>query len=810
LEKELVLQLLREAGRGGVRMNDIASQLGLPAKARQRLGALLEELCESGDAEHKSGGLFAATSFETGEGLAYDPARYEPPRGPVVAGRIRVNPAGYGFVERDDGEEDVFVAGRNRNSAMDGDRVEVTTWMGHKGTEGRVLRVTGRGRAKLSGVLRSAGRTFYLEPDDPRVQGTVALEQGAGGAREGQAVVVEITRYPGADGHEVLGGRVIHVLGDPDDPRTEVEKVLICADIPDQFSQETLMAAARAPREVGPADLVDRADLRDRTFVTCDPETARDFDDAVCVEDRPGGGWWLWVAVADVSHYVPQGSALDREARARGCSVYLPNRAVPMLPHELSAGICSLNPEVDRCAMVCKLTIGPDGVPREPMLCAAVIRSRARLDYGGVAAALAGDFRGARARYRDHVPHLSRMMACAAALRKKREERGALDFDLEQAQVILDEDDPRRVRDVQRSKPSSEIKVAYGVVEDFMLAANEAVARYFRERKLDAVWRVHDKPDESRLQEFANLAETYGVAVRAAEATDPRVLRKTTLELRGHRSERALAYLLLRSLKQATYDVVNIGHFGLAAPEYVHFTSPIRRYPDLIVHRLLKRALHAEGLPSGGGAQRGTPPPVDVLAEMAAESSAHERRAMAAEREVVDMYRAYLMRDHVGEEFDGVVTGIAEFGIFVEIKEPFVEGMVRVQALSDDFYDFDPEAVRLVGRRGGRAFALGDEVRVRIENVSVARRRVELAMVAGGTQARAPSGPGRRRGSKRQMEMARDRERGGRRAAGRASDHSRDRDRDRGGPRKGGGKREGTRRDGGGGRRDGRGGGKRR
>jgi ribonuclease R len=644
----------------------------------------------------------------------------------LIHGRIRVHPAGYGFVERDDGEEDVFVAARERGLAMDGDRVAVVTWPGYKGTEGRVETVLARGRAKLTGTLRLAGRHATLEPDDPRVQGTVALPEGAGGAHEGQAVVAEILRYPEAAG-QALVARVLTVLGDPDDPRTEVAKVILCADIPDAFSDESQMAAARAPREVGPEDLVDRVDLRDRDFVTCDPETARDFDDAVCVEPGVGAGWRLWVAVADVSHYVRAGSALDREARARGCSVYLPDRAIPMLPHELSAGICSLNPEVDRLAMVCRLDVSPSGEVADPTICAAVIRSRARLDYAGTAAALAGDFRGPRARYRDHLAHLERMAACAARLRARREARGALDFNLEQAVVVLDDDDPRRVRDVRRSKPSEEIKRAYGIVEDFMLAANEAVAAFFHKRGLDAVWRVHDKPDERRIEEFATFAEAYGVALSPAQAADPRELRQVVERLRGMPAERALSFLLLRSLKQASYDVVNIGHYGLAASDYVHFTSPIRRYPDLIVHRLLKRQLHLEGLP-GGGRNQPTPPARAVLAEMAAESSAHERRAMEAEREVVDMYRAHLMRERVGDELDGTITGVASFGFFVSITEPFVEGLVRIAELGRDFYDFDAERLRIVGRRSGRAFALGDPVRVRVASVSVARRRIELAL----------------------------------------------------------------------------------
>jgi ribonuclease R len=647
-----------------------------------------------------------------------------------VVGRIRVHPAGYGFVEREDGEADVFVPARFRGAALDGDKVRLSTWAGWKGTEGRVDEVLARGRAKLTGLVRAVGRHIHLEPDDPRiaaVYGQVALEEGGRQARAGQCVVAEIVRYPAEPGG-VLLARVAHVLGDPDDPRTEVAKIVACADIPDEFPEDALAAAQRTPQTLLAEDFADRVDLRDRAFLTIDPETARDFDDAVCLEPRPGGGHRLWVAVADVSHYVRPGTAIDREAIIRGCSVYLPNRAIPMLPHELSAEICSLKPEVDRCAMVVRLDLGADGTPLSKAFCAAVIRSRARLDYPGVAAALAGDFRGARARYQEWAPLLAEMDALARRMRVRREARGTLDFDIPEATVILDEDNPRLVRDVRRSKSTAEVKQAYRLVEEFMLAANEAVAAFFEERGLDTLWRVHDVPDVERLEPFAQLARSYGVKFDPEKSASPKEVRAVMGELVGQRFERALHTLLLRSLKQATYDVVNIGHYGLAASAYLHFTSPIRRYPDLIVHRLLKVHLRRDGEPSGG-AIHAAPPPRAQLAQLAAECSAHERRAVEAEREVVDMYRAYLMRERVGEELDGVVTGVTSFGVFVECVEPFVEGLIKLEGLGDDSWELDEKLMRLGGRRTGVSFGLGDRVRVRVDNVSVARRRIDLGLV---------------------------------------------------------------------------------
>jgi ribonuclease R len=476
------------------------------------------------------------------------------------------------------------------------------------------------------------------------------------------------------------------------------------------------------------------------------------------VEPSPKAGHTrLWVAVADVSHYVPVGSALDREARIRGCSVYLPNRAIPMLPHELSSGICSLNPEVDRLAMVARMEVDANGGVSDEYFCAAVIRSKARMDYAGVAAALAGDLRGPRARYRDWVPYLQKMKELSGRLRVLRSARGSLDFELPEAKVVLDEDDPRRVRDVVQSRANQQVKGAYQMVEDFMLAANEAVARHFRQRELDTMWRVHDVPSDERLVTLGQLAEAYGLRFDPEEGKSPKKLRDflAKLDAQAPGVKRALNFLTLRALKQAVYDTVNVGHFGLAAPDYLHFTSPIRRYPDLIVHRLLKHALHSDGLAAGGPPPK--PPSREQLTQMAVESSTHERRAMEAEREVIDLYRAFLMRDHIGEEYEGVITGVAAFGLFVQIESPFVEGLIKIDRLEDDFYHLDERTMRLVGSRSGRSFALGDPVRVGIDAVSVQQRKIDFGLLEH-TPTVAPAPP--RNFKKRQKEQ-REKERRG-------------------------------------------------
>jgi ribonuclease R len=647
----------------------------------------------------------------------------------TLTGRIKIHPVGYGFVVPDDKSEDVHVSARNRGAAMDGDTIEIEAWPGIRGFEGRVIRVISRGRAKITGQLERAGKQIVLQPDDPRITGPVSLRGHVALNLVGQAVVAEITRYP-----EVAGGpieaEVLKVLGDPDDPRTEVEKVLACADVTEEFPDEVARIADGLPQEVRAAERADRADLRDIPFLTIDPETARDFDDAVAVQPLPHGGTRLWVAVADVSHYVREGSPIDVEAQRRGCSIYLPSRAIPMLPEPLSARLCSLVPEEDRLAMVTQIDLDKHSHVVARDFCAAVIHSRARLDYPGVAAALAGDTRGKRKKYEPFLPALRAMDSVARQLRALRVARGSLDFDLPEAFVELDQDDPRLVRDIRKSRRDPGERQAYSMIEEFMLAANEAVATSFRERGEDTLWRIHDAPDRARMEQFAVLAENYGLRIDVDDARTPKGLKRVLDQLKGHAAEKPLSFQMLRSLKQATYDVVNVGHFGLASPDYLHFTSPIRRYPDLIVHRLIKSRLAGQGKPAGGFRPPTAAPPPDraALQKMAADASFAERQAMEVEREVVDLYRAFFLRDRIGDVFEGTISGVMGFGVFVVIDDPFVEGLVRLEALSDDYYIFDEVANKLVGRRSGRAFALGDTVKVVVQSVSVVRRKIDFGL----------------------------------------------------------------------------------
>jgi ribonuclease R len=673
----------------------------------------------------------------------------------VVTGRIKVHPDGYGFVVPEDGSEDVHVNRRSRATAMDSDRVEVEWWVGPRGLEGRVRSVLERGRGKITGQIVAVGHTLRFQPDDPRITEPVVLRGGGAPPRPGMAVVAEIAAYP-TEPDAPLEVTLLKVLGPPEDPRTEVEKVLACGDIADEFPSEVAQAADQMPRKVEDADRRDRADLRDVPFMTIDPETARDFDDAVALQSLPGGIHRLWVAVADVSHYLREGTPLDKEAQSRGCSLYLPNRAIPMLPEALSGNICSLVAGQDRLAMVVRIDFDSNLRVRDQDFCAAVIHSRARLDYPGVAAALAGKVQGKQKKYEPLVPALRALDALARKLRTRRQQGGALDLDLPQVVVELDHDDPGLVRDIRRARRDSGERHAYAMIEEFMLAANLAVGESFQTRGEPTLWRIHPAPDAEKLHNFAAMAERYGIQVDEEKARTPAGLAAVLKRLQGHLAEKALSFQLLRSLKQATYDATNVGHFGLAAPAYLHFTSPIRRYPDVVVHRLLKQRLASLGKPAGGFAvpPQGLAPSLEDLQRVASEASFAERKAMEVEREVIDLYRSFFMRDRVGDVLDGTISGIASFGAFVATDQPFVEGLVRSEhLLPDDFYDYDEVACRLVGRRSGRTFSLGDPVKVEVLSASVARRQVDLRLFGEGMRPRRERrGPGERPAKGRQQQ----------------------------------------------------------
>jgi len=643
-----------------------------------------------------------------------------------IEGTLQVTPGGRGFVDRGEAFEDVLVQRRDLGLALDGDLVEVETWPGRHRMVGRITAVLERGRTRVTGnLIAGVDGTPLLQPDDVRLPAPMPVSD-TGEARVGQAVLGEIVAYPEREG-ELPEVRVDRVLGEPDRLITEVAKAVVGAGVDEPLPRAVRAAARSVAQEVrlDEEELAHRTDLRHLHFVTIDPLSARDFDDAVALEDLPdGGGARVWVAVADVSHYVQEGSALDKEARRRGCSIYLPDRAIHMLPEELSAGICSLVPDEDRLAMVVRLDVADDGSILEEDCLAAVIHSRGRLDYGGVAAALQGDFRGKRAGYVEHAGILERLGQVTGALRAARLKRGSLDLDLPESQVQLDEDDPNRVRDIISSRGDEPVKKAYNLIEELMVSANEAVARRFQALKIPTIWRVHPRPTTDRVEQLGTWLSAYGVQIDPADLVTPRGMGRVLTALADHPSRRPLSYLVLRTLKQAVYAVNNVGHFGLASRTYLHFTSPIRRYPDLHVHRLVKAMLSKEGKPSGG-ARPVRARSAKELKAMAKGATQAEQRAVALERDVRRLYSAALMRDRIGTRLEGQITGVIRDGFFAALDHPAVEGMVRLQRRDAQFHG---DQMRLKDRHRGVVYGLGDRVVVEVVDTNTRRRRIDLKL----------------------------------------------------------------------------------
>jgi len=713
---KIVAELLAEAVPEGLKLIDIEQRLDVSRRHRPDIKAALADLREAQQARQGREGRWFSRSKTAGDAPAQGERR--------VSGRLRVFPSGRAEALPDDGGRAVRIRAEDLGPALDSDQVIVDCWTDWNGPRGRVIEVTERGRRRVTGLITGSqsAQAWTLEPDDPRLGARISLDS-LGNAAVGESVVAQITVYPDQLGGEVRA-KVTHRLGDPADPRGEVQKLLIMEEIEEEHGADVLAEIAGLPQSLSEKDRSGRQDLRDLPFFTIDPGDARDFDDAVCVDQR-ARGWCLHVAVADVSHYVRAGSTTDGCAAGRALSVYLPDRAIHMLPEPLSTGICSLAPRTDRLAMVVRMMVDDRGAVSEEAVMPAVIRSRERLDYEGVAEVLAGkhDREGASDAWR---PEIDRLTDVADALHRARIARGGLDFDLPQAKVVLDEDNPLSVRDVRRSKPSAFIAHAYRLIEECMVAANEAVGRFCASRQLQVLWRIHEPPRSERFSELITLVRSLGVRVKRVSKPEPQAFQRLLESIQGHRAEESLAIAMLRCLSQASYSAQNHGHFALAAPAYLHFTSPIRRYPDLITHRVVKLALAAET--DFPGDDPAPAPTKAQVTQIAAQCSETERRAVTVERGVVDMYRAFVMREHVGDVFEAKVTAVASFGLFVQLASPFVEGLLKREGLGSDRWDLSEDGGALVGRRTGMRYVLGSQVKVRLKDVSVVRRQITFEL----------------------------------------------------------------------------------
>jgi ribonuclease R len=709
--KDAVLRLLK--GGEPVQFRQMLKALGVArGQERDRLEGLLDTLLESGEIVKLPGRLYAIAGAAG-----------------ALRGKLSVHRDGYGFVAPEDGSGDLFVPARYLRDCMNGDTVEALVVAVRRDgkKEGRVTALIERGVTSVVGRFEAMGKGGRVVPDDQRLGRDVLIAPGgAGGAADGQVVLAQITSYPTPV--RGLEGRITEVLGNANDPEVEVLTVIKKYDLPHIFAEDVLAEAARQPQQVEEAALAGRTDLRGRLTVTIDGETARDFDDAVSVA-REGDKIRLWVSIADVSHYVREGSKLDTEAYLRGTSVYFPDRCIPMLPEELSNGICSLNPEVDRLTMTAEMLFDAAGAMVESTFYPSVIKSAARLTYTTVKRILVDADPEAMAERAALIPDLRVMEELSLRLNGRRRGRGSIDFDLPEPQIILD------LQGETTAIVRAERNLAHRLIEEFMLAANEAVASYLEGFPVPSLYRVHENPDPLKLKDLSEFVFSFGYVLPVLDdKVNPAALQKLLAEVEGKPEERLINEVLLRCMKQARYSAENLGHFGLAAPSYTHFTSPIRRYPDLVVHRILRLAL------SGRLAPRDRDHLEARLPETALHTSRRERVAMEAEREMVDLKKMQFMRDKIGEEYDGFITGVAQFGLFVELVDLFVEGMVPVATLPADYYVHQEKNHCLVGERTRASYRIADRIRVKVAAVNEARKQVEFALV--GTLELRPIAPG--------------------------------------------------------------------
>jgi ribonuclease R len=698
--REFILQMLAEAG---VPLTDeeLAQRLVIKPSERDAFERRVAAMERDGQLlRNRKGAILVATKLD------------------LITGRVEGHPDGYGFVIAEEGA-DLYLGPHEMRKVLHGDRVMVReSGVDRRGRrEGTVVEVIERANQRIVGRLRREHRILFVQPSERRIsQNILIAPEDAADAHDGQVVVAELTAQP--DGQTQPIGRIVEVLGEAADPGIEIEIALRKHDLPFQFSTQAEALAAKFPESPRASDSSGREDLRPLELVTIDGETARDFDDAVYCEEQ-GAGFRLIVAIADVSHYVCNGDALDIEARERGNSVYFPRRVIPMLPEALSNGLCSLNADVDRLCMACDIAVGAKGEIGSYRFYPAVMRSRARLTYTTVAAALADPGSEAARKLKGLMPRLQLLDKLFHALLKAREERGAIDFETVETQFVFDEKERlARIDRVERND-------AHRIIEECMLAANVCASDFLSKREHPALYRVHEGPTPEKLENLREFLKEFGLQLAGGDKPTAKHYAKLLETARKRPDVQLLQTVLLRSLQQAQYSPENVGHFGLAYEHYTHFTSPIRRYPDLLVHRAIKAVLEGTRYSPGN------------WTELGAHCSQTERRADEATREVAAWLKCYYMRDRVGEEFEGSVSAVTSFGIFVALDDVYVEGLVHISELGQDYFHYDATKHRLLGDRTRKQFRLADRVRVKIVRVDLETSRIDFVLAgdsAGGPQ----------------------------------------------------------------------------
>lgn len=702
--KEKILNFFLLQPRHRLTPEEIFKGLGATAEDLQSVTESLKELSREGKIVRLRKNHFALPGMQN-----------------YVAGRVQAHPDGYGFlIPEEKGREDIYLSRREMRRGMHGDRVMVRLERKRKGeTEAHIVQVLERGQKRLLGTYEEFQGKAFLIPMDSRIAPAIPLTPSPGTLARGKVIAAEISRYGTA--FSPPEAKLLGVLGDPDDPNVQAEAAVFRYGLPTAFSAEARREANDCPATVAPAEAGARTDLRPLAMVTIDGEQARDFDDAVSVE-QANGFYHLYVSIADVSYYVRPETALDHDAYQRGTSVYFPDRAIPMLPEELSNGICSLNPGEERLTNTVLLEINGSGEIHKTHFFSAVIRSRARMTYTEVRRILVDKDPECLQRYRHLVDQFKLMEELALLLWEKRRARGSLDFDLPEAEIILD------LQGMPENIVRAERNIAHRIIEEFMIAANEAVAVHLKEKEIPLLYRVHEGPEEETLRAVSPFLLSLGYRLPIKrERTTPKEIQRLLESCRGKAEEKVLNRVLLRAMKQAHYAPENIGHFGLASGCYTHFTSPIRRYPDLLVHRMLEKVLRGEKLRPKE--KEGL---LSYLQEAGKHTSERERIAMDAERELVDLKKAQFMRDKIGQEFSGFIVSLASFGFFVELETYFVDGLVRLASLKDDYYHYYEKEYLIKGQRHGRTFRLGDAVRIKVARINAFRGEIDFDLVQTG------------------------------------------------------------------------------
>lgn len=648
-----------------------------------------------------------------------------PERMNLIKGRIQGNAKGFAFlIPETVGDSDVFISEKDLDGAMNGDKVLVRVNHETSGRrlEGEVVRIVKREVSQVVGTFQDQNTYGFVVADDKRMSHDIFIPREAvNGAADGHKVVVKLTKYP--EGRRSAEGEVIEILGHKNDPGVDILSIIRKFELPESFPDEVMKEAEVAPDQIHPDELKNRRDLREETIVTIDGADAKDLDDAISLVKNETGNYILGVHIADVSYYVKEDSILDQEAYKRGTSVYLVDRVIPMLPHRLSNGICSLNPKVDRLTLSCHMEITPQGDIVHHEMFQSVIRTSERMTYTEVRKIVEREDEETVKQYEALVPFFDLMKELALILRGRRMGRGAVDFDFKEAKILVNE--AGQAVDVVIRERS----IAEKIIEEFMLAANETVAEHFHWLNVPFIYRVHEDPKPEKLQNFLEFVTNFGYVVRGkSNAIHPRALQQLLEQIKDTPEETIISTVMLRSMKQAKYQDDNLGHFGLATDYYTHFTSPIRRYPDLIVHRLIRKYLIEGDVREATQAKWSEKLPV-----IAEHTSIRERQAVEAERETDDLKKAEYMKDKVDEEFEGVISGVTSFGIFVELSNT-IEGLVHVSFLTDDYYHYHEKQYAMIGERTGKIYRLGDSVKVRVINVNVDERSIDFVMV--GSKAR--------------------------------------------------------------------------